>query len=118
MLFRWIGVVLALAYVCRPTASLAIVAFAIYVAVRSPAQLVRFLLGGAAVAAVFVVVNLATYGDVLPSYFRATCIGENDDLLEALAANLVSPSRGLFVFSPVLVLAVAGVVVKAPRHWS
>ena len=68
--------------------------------------------GAAAVLSLFVVVNLTTYGSPLPPYYAAQRLGNTPHLLEALAGNLISPGRGLLLFSPVLGLAVVGVILK------
>ena len=61
---------------------------------------------------VFVVVNLTAYGSLLPPYYAAQRLGNTPHLLEALAGNLISPGRGLLLFSPVLGLAVVGIALK------
>jgi hypothetical protein len=61
---------------------------------------------------VFVAVNVTAYGSPLPPYYAAQRIGSTPHFFEALAGNLVSPSRGLLLFSPVLGLAVVGIVLK------
>jgi hypothetical protein len=55
-------------------------------------------------------VNSATYGSVLPHYHRAGKVGLHDHYALALATNLVSPARGLLLFSPIVVLGVFGIV--------
>lgn len=110
-LLSWLGTPVAVAYICRPTASITLIAFAVYIAARGPRILARFVASGALVGVPFVIVNLATYHDVLPPYFRASRLG-NGAFFQALAGTVVSPSRGLFVFSPVLLFAIVGVVLK------
>jgi hypothetical protein len=103
------GLPLALAYVVRPTNAIALVVFSAYVAWRHRAQLGRYLIGCAAVLVPFMAYSLSVYGRILPPYFSgdAGFAGEPDVLAGALGL-LVSPSRGLFVFSPVLLLALLG----------
>lgn len=114
-LIRWLGVPVAAAYVFRPTMSVVVAAFTVYVAIAAPRQLVQYLAGGLAVAAVFVAVNITTYHTLLPAYFRSGRVG-NGKFLEALLVPLVSPSRGLFVFSPVLLIAIIAFAVRARRR--
>ena len=58
-------------------------------------------------------VNLAVYHQPLSPYYTG---GQSFDVSRtmavALAGNLVSPARGLFIFCPLVVLSVAGVVVR------
>lgn len=56
-------------------------------------------------------VNIATYGDWIAPYSRDRLeLGRS--FPEAFAANLVSPGRGLFVWTPLLLLGVAWCVVR------
>jgi hypothetical protein len=68
---------------------------------RGRRQAIRFLSGAAAVAAVFAVLNIILYDRILQPYFRASRVAVSSTTIEALLGNLVSPSRGLFVFVPV-----------------
>jgi hypothetical protein len=65
------------------------------------------------VAASFVVLNELLFGMVLQPYFRASRLALTPTVFQALAANLVSPSRGILVFVPVSILAVVGFRVRA-----
>jgi hypothetical protein len=109
---RWLGLPLAAAYVVRPTNALPLVAFGLWTVVCRRRQALWFGAGAAAVLSLFVVVNLSTYGSLLPPYYAAQRLGNTPHLLEALAGNLVSPGRGLLLFSPVLALAAVGVILK------
>ena len=102
------------AYAMRPTNSVWIVVLSVWMLVSHRRLFMPFAAGAVAVAAPFFVVNLASFHRVLPPYYAG---GRLDPLPnpEALAANLVSPSRGLLVFSPILLLAVAGLILKVRR---
>ena len=111
---------LALAYVMRPTNALSVAFLTVYVLRRHRPWAFRYLLGGSLVTVPFLVFNLAVHGAPLPPYYRAAAagLGPTQDFLEALAGTLVSPARGLFVFSPVLLFAIPGAVarLRAPRR--
>jgi hypothetical protein len=109
---RWLGLPLAAAYIMRPTNALPLMAFGLWVVVCRRRQVLWFGAGAAAVLSLFVVVNLSTYGSLLPPYYAAQRLGNTPHLLEALAGNLISPGRGLLLFSPVLGLAAVGVILK------
>jgi hypothetical protein len=103
---RWfsaLGLFVACAYVIRPTNSLAIVAFTLLMTLRHRAALPRYFAGAALVAVPFVIYNLVVYGALLAPYYRPTRLG-GDTLALALAGNLVSPARGLLVYSPIFLL--------------
>jgi len=111
-----LGAILATAYALRPTNAVAVVAFTALVALRHRDVLLWHLSGLTVVLGTFLAVNLASYGQVLPMYFGPGRISLHPAFLEAITANLVSPARGLLVFSPVVVLAAAGVVIGVKRR--
>ncbi len=99
-----IGALLFFAYLCRPTAALLapVVFFALYtVDKRSAFQ-------AAAVAAVaglaFVGFSYYEFGQLLPDYYLPARLGGDSDYWTALYGHLLSPSRGLFIYTPVLLV--------------
>lgn len=88
-------------YFCRPTFSSSIVAIALYVLIYHRNVFLPFALAGCVWLAVFVAWSEYLFGTFLPRYYW------HDNLRftmswEALAGNLVSPSRGLLVYVPIL----------------
>lgn len=88
-------------YFCRPTFSSSIVAVAIYVLIYHRSVFLSFALTGCAWLAAFIGWSEYVYGTFLPRYYW------QDNLrftlsFEALAANLVSPARGLLAYVPIL----------------
>ena len=72
---------------------------------------VRFMLWAIYVAIPWMAFNIWTWGMVVPPYYlpgTAVSVGDNSTFGEALLGNLISPARGLFVFSPVLIFAISG----------
>lgn len=110
---RWLGPPLAASYFMRPTNVVPVVLFSAWVLIEHRRYLLHHLAGLAAVSAIFVTVNLSAYGSILQPYFtEPRHVRTGGELAESLAGNLISPGRGLLVFSPVLVLAVAGMVIR------
>ncbi len=66
---------------------------------------VKYLAWSVGPAILLATYNLAAFGSVLSPYFTARDVGNP---LVGMAGNLISPSRGLFAFSPFLLLAVVG----------
>ena len=99
------GLFAGLSYWVRPTNVVLCGVLALWLARRRPQALVPLVGGVAAAMALVVPLNLVLLGTAVPPYFRASRIGWHSDLPQAVAANLISPSRGLFVFSPFLVAA-------------
>ncbi|RKH64844.1 hypothetical protein [Corallococcus llansteffanensis] len=111
-----LGLTVALGYVCRPTNSLSIIVVTAYLALRSWRLLPVYFGGAVLVAIPFCAYNLAIYGALLSPYYQTALHLVPDRFFMALAAHLVSPSRGLFVFSPFLVLSAVGFVQQWRRR--
>ncbi len=98
---------LALAVTCRPPVAVYALVLLIYVYRAHRAQLARFLVLPTIVGALFFAYNLYYFGDPRGGYsgdsLSVTSLG-------ALAGLLLSPSRGILVYSPFLVLGFAGLI--------
>jgi hypothetical protein len=112
-LVQFAGIPLALSYFVRPTNSVSIALLTLYVFLEYRRYIPGYLLGAALVTAPFLWVNLRIYGSLQSPYFAPNRVGATQHFLEALAGNLISPSRGLLIYSPVLLLSIAGVALKA-----
>ncbi|WP_342376191.1 hypothetical protein NVS55_33680 [Myxococcus stipitatus] len=109
----WAGLPLALGYVMRPTNSISVLLVTAYVVWTYPRQAWRFFAGALVVALPWMTLNFVHYGSVLAPYYapqRLELVASR--VAEALAGNLVSPARGLLVFTPVLLLGVWGLVLE------
>jgi hypothetical protein len=105
------GGLLAFAYVIRPTNSIPLALGTLWAVVTRSRRAIGFVAGVATVLALFVFANERVYGAILPPYYHAGRLG-SPTFLEALAGDMVSPARGLLIFSPVLAFATFGVVLK------
>ncbi|MCX6842271.1 MAG: hypothetical protein NTX53_08330 [candidate division WOR-3 bacterium] len=106
---------LAYSFVIRPTNALSIIALTIYVAIRYRRYLLRYLAWSLVVVVPFVWYDLWLYHSILPTYFAPSKVGAVAHLFEGLAGTLVSPSRGLFVYSPVFLFSICGVVLNLKK---
>jgi hypothetical protein len=111
-LIQFIGAPLAMAYVIRPTNSLALVVLFLFVFCCHRQYFWRCLGWALMVAAPFVLFNLATYQALLPPYFSPGRLAITSTFFEALLGNLISPARGLLVFSPIFLLIFFGIFLK------
>ncbi len=107
------GAAFATSYAMRPTDSIVIIVMAAWVVVAQRRHLLAVVAGALPPLVILVAVNLAVYHQALSPYYTG---GQSFDvsgtMAVALAGNLVSPARGLFIFCPLVVLSVAGVVVR------
>ncbi len=93
-----LATLLSWAYFVRPTSSIPIIAISAYTLIFRPSEFRALAITGAAWMAVFVVYSWRLSGQPLPSYYLFQL--SSGHLWEALAGDLISPSRGLFVYVP------------------
>jgi hypothetical protein len=111
------GLVLAFAYLVRPTNSISFAFFGLYHLVNDRRRLWFYALGALAVLVPYAAQNLSAYGNVFPpySYQLFERLGTPAAVGEALLGTLISPNRGLFVFTPVFIFALYGGQLAAAR---
>ncbi len=110
----WIGMVLGFSYLIRPTNSLAVAFIGLYLLVNFRRQVWLYVLGLALVFVPYVLQNWLTYANLLPpySYQLLERLATPQGFAEALAGTLVSPARGLFIFSPILLFSLYGAYLR------
>ena len=88
-------------YFVRPSNAAVVVAVTCYILIKRRDMFVRYALTGAAWLALFVWYSWIHYHAFLPTYFRVNQRLTFTHYPIAIAGNLISPSRGLFIFVPV-----------------
>lgn len=113
-----LGIALAAAFAVRPTNALAVVCFAIWVIGTQRRSIGRLAIGAAVVAVPFVAVNLASYHAILPTYYSGNRLQTEVAIgfFDSLAMFLVSPSRSVFIYDPLVIAAIAGVGLQWRRR--
>jgi hypothetical protein len=104
-------------YFIRPTFAVSILAVSIYLFLFQRHLFVRYAAAGALWLMVFVLYSWSQFGQLLPSYYHLVSRFAYDQFAEAVAANLISPSRGLLIYVP-LVLFVAYLLIRYRRQLS
>lgn len=102
---------LALSYAVRPTNIISIVVLTGYVLLCHKKQFARYVLWASLVAIPFVLFNLNTHHAVLPPYYLSK-LSMHSKFGEALLGNLISPSRGLLLLTPVLMFVFYSIWLK------
>jgi len=102
-------------YIVRPTFAVHIIGITTYILLYYRAALLRFAITGAVWLAAFMTFSWHYYGHLLPSYFRAGRL-QFDFFGTALAANLISPARGLLIYLPI-VFFVGYLLIRYRRHF-
>lgn len=109
-----LGLWVALAFAMRPTNALLVLVLTLYVAIAYRKRFVAYILWASPVAALFIGQSLWDYGTLVPPYFNPSQVGVTfSSFLNGAAGTLISPGRGLFLYSPVLLFSIWGVVM----HW-
>jgi hypothetical protein len=103
---------LAWLYFVRPNESVVVVAVTIFMLLYHRQLFARFAVTGGLWLAAFVTYSLIHFGKPLPSYYQANRL-RFDLLPVALAGNIISPARGLFVYVPILLF----VIYLLARYW-
>jgi len=115
---QYVGLIVALAYVTRPTNSIAVVAYTLFVILFYRKWLWKYFAWAAVVAIPFMAYSLTTYHSILPLYYQGFVRLSGATFLEAFIGHWLSPSRGLLIFSPILILAIIGLALKIrQRQW-
>jgi hypothetical protein len=110
------GLGLAGAVAMRPTNAVALgLGTILFLWKTSKRSKVIYVTGVLAVFVPWVLVTAHYYGTVLQPYDRATKLGLPSTFFESVAAQLISPSRGLFIFSPIVLVGLAGLVIASRR---
>ena len=107
-----VSIPLALSCIIRPTNMISLVFVSLFVFLEYKRYFLGYFLCAMLVFAPFFIHNSLIYHNAMPPYFRPQRIGNNPDFFRALWGNLASPSRGLFVFTPVFLFSIAAVIVK------
>jgi hypothetical protein len=113
--YAFAGCLLALAFCVRPSNAVSCVVFALYVALHQRRRLAAFAMGALPVAAAFFAYQFTARHTWIPLYLTDPRI--RTSFLDGLAMNFFSPSRGLFVFTPLFLVSLAGVALAFRRRW-
>ena len=105
-----------------PTSALFAAAIGIYILFHCRKYFLEWILAALAAVVPFLTYNVLVYGRVLQPYFTQQVFlplapSSISRLIVALAGQCISPSRGLFVFSPFLLFSVYGAVAAIRRRW-
>jgi hypothetical protein len=121
-LLPWTAVPLTLAYFMRPTMGIVLALVGAYALLHHRRQFPKWLFAAVAAAVPFLAYNLVIYHQPLQSYFMLSLFlaptpSNFARILSAFAGTVISPSRGLFIFSPFLLFSIAGIWLAGRRKW-
>jgi hypothetical protein len=109
----WAAVSVALAFLCRPLTAPLVLAVTVFVVIYHPRHLAPFVLVGAGIAILWAMYNYAIWDHVLPPYYRPGYYSSAPtSWLDSILGPVISPSRGLLIFSPIFLFSLLGVMLK------
>jgi len=113
-----IGLVLGFAYLIRPTNSIEVAFFGLYILFNYRKYFLSYIFGLVAVLIPYVISNWIAYANIFPPYSyqlfeRLTTVR---GFGEALAGTLISPARGLFIFSSIFLFSVYGAFIRVRQN--
>ena len=111
-LLPFAGIPLTFSYFTRPTNAISVVLLTVFMVIYHRRQFLRYILCGLVAALPFVILNLSIHHSISSAYYHAYSLLRLDSgILWRLAGHLISPSRGIFIFSPILIFSIYGIVV-------
>jgi hypothetical protein len=110
-LVQFSSIPLVFSYFVRPTNLLSLVLLTFFVFTRYRKYFLRYVLLAGIIAAPFLIHNILVYHSPLSQYYQGR-YQQFGIWPEGLVGNIISPSRGLMVFTPVLLFSVYGAYLK------
>jgi hypothetical protein len=100
-------------YFVRPTAAIEVIAISVFVLLFYRERFLAWAVTGVFWLIAFLAYSFSTFGQLVPDYYQQFPLLRARGSLTALGAILVSPSRGLLIFVPAIIMVVLLVVL----HW-
>ncbi len=107
-----LGTLLSWLYFVRPTYSIQIIIVSIYIFMRHRKIIVPYILTGTVWLSGFIFYSWYNYGKLLPSYYQSNRLSISNFWV-AFSGNLISPSRGILVFCPIIVFVIYTLI----KYW-
>jgi len=105
-IIQYASLPLVFSFIVRPTNAISLAAVSMFILWQYRGYFWRFLAWSLPLVLPFFLYNFSIYHSLLSPYYLPQRIGSFRHFLPALAANLISPSRGLLVFSPVFAFSI------------
>lgn len=102
----WVATCLFIAYFCRPTLALLVPFILVFWSLYDWRSALKAAISFTLWMLAFMLFSTYEYGQILPDYYLPKRL-ESDTFWVALVGNMISPARGLLVYSPMLLLLVS-----------
>jgi len=95
-----LATLLSFSYFVRPDSATVVIAISLFVWLYHRPLFYSYAAAGAVWASLFALYSWRVFGSVIPEYYRGGSALSLSSLAMGLPANLISPSRGVFLFVP------------------
>ncbi len=113
-----LGVLMFFSWLCRPSALVIFGIIGLWLFVVNKKELLKYSIIAIVLFIPFAIYSEINYHIIVPPYYHPlfwSYMISNESFLSKLAAVLVSPARGFFVFTPVFILPFVGLFIKDVR---
>lgn len=110
------GVVLAFSFLIRPTNLIPLLIFSGYVFCKYRKYFLSYIIWPTIILGIFLFLNLSIYHMVFPTYYWPNRVVAKSNYFQGLVGTLFSPGRGLYVFTPILLFSVFGIIIKIRKR--
>ncbi|HSH09713.1 MAG TPA: hypothetical protein VK995_04960 [Oceanipulchritudo sp.] len=111
-----LGILLFLGFAIRPSFALFILMVFSYLGWKHPAQLFRSAIVSALLLGLYLLFSFNTFGKILPGHYEMSAFNQGSSIIINFLGHLISPSRGLLLFSPHL-LVLLFCLIKYKHLW-
>lgn len=112
----WLGVILAFSFIIRPTGLIFFAGILLYFMLTDKKSALIYSLGGIIIFGGFFMLNYSIYGTVFSPYYQyyvnIVSGSGHPNFIQAFFGNLVSPGKGLLIFSSFLIFSGIGIWIK------
>ncbi|MFZ4796075.1 MAG: hypothetical protein ACOYMA_01190 [Bacteroidia bacterium] len=116
--FGLLGLYLFLAWLCRPSAMVFIAFFFVWMLLKQRNLILKTLISFVIFIGFFMLLSYSWYGTFIPFYYNPLMwqsMTKTVSIWEGFSLILFSPNRGLFVYSPFLIISLLAVFTKARK---
>jgi hypothetical protein len=110
-LIQFVSLPLAYAFIIRPSNAIAIVFISLFVLLYYRKYFVKYMLWSLVIAIPFFLTNYITFSALLPPYYHSYGVFLIPSI-DRLLGPLISPSRGLFIYTPIFLFSFYGFYLK------
>ena len=107
---------LALSYIIRPTNIISVIVFTVFVFFRYRKFFLPYISGLFIPLGMHFIFSYITYGALIPPTYMSQGFMPGPNFAEGLLGVLFSPSRGLFIFSPIFLFIFLGIFLKIKKN--